>query len=276
MLAIKKIVSLNELNALKATYFTQSTAPLDGMWHFAFVPMATHFGFYINTTLLGFCCINEEGYMLQFYLQPNAETNAKKLFTLIAQQNSKVIGKVKGAFVSTAEPSYLSLCLDNSTTFTVNALMYQQALEKSVIPSEAIEPIAMQQVAEQQLAELVEFAMAAIGAPQEWLSGYYHNLIKRNELFAYWHKGELLAAGECRLFDHYQTEYAELGMIVAKSARGQGMAKRVLHYLKTHAEQQGLQAICSTESSNIAAQKAITSAGFVADNRIVQFEFTSS
>ncbi len=276
MLTIEKLTTLNELNALKAAYFNQSTAPLDGMWHFGFVPMATHFGFYVNATLVGFCCINDEDYMLQFYLDPNSETNTQNLFTLIAQQNSKVIGKVKGAFVSTAEPSYLSLCLDNSTTFAVNSLMYQQVIAKSASSSEASETIAMQRVKEQQLTELVEFAVAAIGAPQEWLTGYYGNLIKRAELFAYWYKGELLAAGECRLFDHYQTEYADLGLIIAKSARGQGMAKKVLNYLKAHAEQQGLHAISSTEVSNIAAQKAIASAGFVADNRIVQFEFTFS
>jgi len=271
MLSIEKIDSLSELNALKNAYFEKSTAPLDGMWHFGFVPMSQHFGFYIDEALVGFCCINDEGYLLQFYLEPNNQTTAEALFALITQQNSKVIGEVKGAFVSTAEPAYLSLCLDNSSIFKVNALMYQHA---GMLSTKQVEAISMQLVSEQQLNELVQFAMTNIGAPEAWLSGYYSNLIQRNELFGYWYEGELLAAGECRLFDEHQTEYADLGVIVAQSVRGQGIAAQVLNYLTSYASSNGLQSMCSTESANIPAQKAIANAGFVSANRIVQFEFT--
>lgn len=271
MVTIKKIISLNELNVLKTAYFTQSIAPLDGMWHFGFVPMATHFGFYINATLVGFCCINEEGYMLQFYLEPNGETSDQTFFTLISQQHSAIIGEIKGAFVSTAEPSYFALCLDNSASFKVNALMYQHDVE---LIDNQIESIEMQAASTEQLTEFVSFAATNIGAPEQWLSQYYGNLITRNELFGYWKNGQLLATGECRLFDQYQSEYADLGMIVAQSVRGQGIAKRVLAFLNQHAARQGLKAICSTESNNIAAQKAISQVGFTSVHRIVQFEFS--
>ncbi|WP_019028653.1 GNAT family N-acetyltransferase [Colwellia piezophila] len=273
MLTIKKIESLSELSELKQAYFAQSIAPLDGMWHFGFVPMAKHYGFYHHQNLVGFCCVNEEGYLLQFYLSPEINNTAQTLFTLIAQNNSSVIGEVKGAFVSTAELNYQVLCLDNSASFKVNALMFQNQPE---LATKQFEPIEMQAATTQQLSEFVNFAAANIGAPEQWLSQYYGNLISRNELFGYWQHGQLLAAGECRLFDQYQTEYADLGMIVAQSARGQGIAKQVLTYLIEKAANQGLKAICSTESGNIAAQKAIYQTGFTAAHRIVQFEFNHS
>jgi len=272
MLNIARIDSLSELAALKKAYFAKSTAPLDGMWHFGFVPMATHFGFYLKKELVGFCCINDDGYLLQFHLEANNETSAEALFTLITQQTSQIIGEVKGAFVSTAEPAYLSLCLDNSSIFKVNALMFQQ---EGALSTKYLEPITMASVNQKQLNELVQFSMTNIGAPEVWLTGYYSNLVKRKELFGYWCDGELLAAGECRLFDEYQTGYADLGVIVAQSVRGQGIATQVLSYLKNHASSLGLQSMCSTENSNISAQKAIVNAGFVSANRIVQFEFKS-
>ena len=105
------------------------------------------------------------------------------------------------------------------------------------------------------------------------VNGYYGELIKRKELQGYRKEGQLLAVGECRLFDEHQSDYADLGMIVAQSMRGQGIAKKVLHWLTTLASSKGLKSMCSTESDNIAAQKAIASAGFVSANRIVQFEF---
>jgi len=271
MINIKKIESLSELTALKKAYFNSAITPLDGMWHFGFVPMAKHFGFYVEQNLIGFCCVNDEGYLLQFYIEPNFSGFSQELFTLIAQNNSSIIGGVKGAFVSTAEHSYQALCLDNSVSFKVNALMYQH---NSALIENSIEMINMQLACDEQLSELVSFAVTNIGAPEQWLTQYYGNLIARKELLGYWLEGQLLAVGECRLFDQYQTEYADLGMIVAQSARGQGLAQKVLKYLTKHADNQGLKAICSTESSNVVAQKAIAHAGFTSTHRIVQFEFS--
>lgn len=274
MLSIKKIETQQDLSHLKAQYFASSISALDGMWHFGFVPMAEHFGFYEEEVLTGFCCINDEGYILQFYLAPQSNTSIRELFRLIVEQNSKVIqthkGDIKGAFVSTAETAYLALCLDNAVSFKNNALMYQQGARQQGEVN-----IQMQRATCAQIKQFVHFAAANIGAPEAWLTTYFTNLITRKELFGLWEGDTLLASGECRLFDEYQTDYADLGMIVAQSERGKGLATQVLKYLVKHAETKGLRAICSTEMDNIAAQKAIVRAGFSASHRIVQFEFES-
>lgn len=269
MLKIKKIESLNELSKLKKSYFKDTTAPLDGMWHFGFVPMAKHFGFYLKGKLIGFCCINDEGYVLQFYVESNKKAFSSELFTLIGVE----VREVKGAFVSTAEPSYMAFCLDNSSSFKVNALMYQQMPE---FCHEQNGNIDLQLASIKQLNEFVAFAISNIGAPEQWLQGYYGKLIGRNELFGYWNNGKLLATGECRLFDEHQTDCADLGIVVAQSERGRGIAKQVLSFLTKHASRKGLKPICSTESSNIAAQKAISRVGFVSSHRIIQFEFNQT
>lgn len=121
-------------------------------------------------------------------------------------------------------------------------------------------------------AGLVAFTNEVIGAPKEWLIGYFDNLIKRRELFCVSDNGRVIASGECRGYDVYQTDYADLGMIVAESERGKGLATTVLKELVTIAGAKGLKPICSTEAGNMAAQKAITRAGFVAPHRIVQFD----
>jgi RimJ/RimL family protein N-acetyltransferase len=272
MLNIKKVTNLNELNLLKETYFKGSTSPLDGMWHFGFAPIADHYGFYENESLAGFCCINSDKYLLQFYLSESTQVLPQDLFTLIINSNSPVIGEVNGAFVSTAEPQYLSLCLDNSSTFAVNALMYQYSDNKNVFSENEIELILANS---DQLGLLVDFAIEAIGAPKEWLTGYYENLIKRNELWYYLIGENIVATGECRYFDEYQTQYADVGMIVSSEHRGKGIATKVLNQLVDIAKEKGLKPMCSTESSNIMAQKAIHKAGFVALNRIVSFTFTN-
>lgn len=270
MLDIKKISRLSELNELKQQYFNQSTAPLDGMWHFGFVSMSDHFGFYERDKLVGYCCINGDGYLLQYYLAPVAKTNSDELFNLMAEGKSSVSDKINGAFVSTAEPEYMSLSLDNSESFKVNALMYHQNEHPL---SSSFPCIEMTLATQDQLTELVEFASEAIGAPKEWLTGYYGNLIQRQELWTYRKGGYVVAAGECRRFDEYQTGYADLGIIVAHNERGKGLATRILRFLIQYANSDGLTVICSTESANTGAKKAIAKAGLVSKNRIVQFDF---
>lgn len=270
MLEIKQISELNVLSNLKQQYFSNTTAPIDGMWHFGFVPMSDHYGFYENEDLVGYCCVNGDGYLLQFFLSPEALTYPEALFAQILDNTESVTTAVNGAFVSTAETHFLSLSLDHASSTAVNALMYQ-AFESTNTASLA--DIDLQLATQEQLSDLVDFAVETLGAPKEWLTGYFGNLVARQELWAYWINGEVAATGECRLNDEFQTNTADLGMIVAKSQRGKGVATRILNTLSNHAQSKGLQAICSTESTNIGAQKAIAKAGLVSTNRIVQVTF---
>jgi len=269
-LQTKPLESTDAISELKKQFFQSSTAPLDGMWHFGFAQYAKHYGFYKDDILVGYCCINDDGYILQFYLTPPAQSNASELFTLIAHNNNPVLGKVKGAFCSTAETNCFLYCLDNSPSIEVNSLMYQQ-IDASKIPEN--ETLDMTLATQNQLDDFVKFAVESIGAPEQWLSGYFSGLIERNELWGYWINNILVASGECRLRDEHQTEYADLGMIVAPSERGKGIATRILKTLKNKTIDKGLKPICSTEHNNIGAQKAIRNAGFESSNRIVQFNF---
>ena len=268
MIETKLITQLQELSLLKKAYFEEATVPLDGMWHFGFVAGAPHFGFYIQDKLVGFCCINDDKYLLQYFVNPEFRNFSNDIFAAIVNNKNTTIGTVAGAFVSTAELYYQSLCMDNAASIKVNALMCQHQNAFSNFDSLEMIP-----AAQNELESYVRFAVDSIGAPEQWLIQYYGNLIDRQELFGYWQNDELIAAGECRLFDEYQTEYAEVGMIIAKSERGKGLARKVLKFLIKHADSKNLKAICSTEIDNIAAQKAIVSAGFRSEHRIVQYEF---
>lgn len=269
MIQIRKIESIEQLSELKQQYINQATAPLDGMWLCGFVPMAVHFGFYEDGALVGYCCVNDDGYLLQFYLCSEFRDQASHLFESIFAPKGLPVEKMNGAFVSTAEPQYLSLCLDKFSTFKVSTLMYQLENNSKNEPESELPLIAVQL---EQLIEAVEFAKNAISAPEEWLKGYFTNLINRQELFGYWQNGRLLATSECRDYDEYQTDYTDLGVIVDGSMRGKGIATRVLKQLIAIAEAKGLKPICSTEAANVGAQKAISRAGFFASNRIVQFD----
>ena len=267
MIQIRKVESTEQLAVLKKRYIQEATAPLDGMWLCGFVPAAIHFGLFDDDALVGFFCLNEDGYMLQFLLTEFHQGQALEVFQWIVNGDNSLYGTIKGSFVSTAEPHFLSLCFDCFSTFHVNALMYQLGSANQENPKEnALKPISSSH-----LSQAVDFAVDSIGAPAEWLNGYFLNLINRHELFGVWNNGQLVATGESRGYDEHQMDYADVGVIVAESERGKGLATQVLRELVFMNESNGLRSICSTEKTNVAAQKAIGRAGFIPRNRIIQF-----
>ncbi len=274
MIEIRQLKSIDSLSTLKQEYIELTSAPLDGMWLCGFVPAAKHYGFYDQNTLVGYCCVNDDAYMLQFYLRSLHLGDAGQLLKNIlapSDASDSLIGNIKGAFVSTAESQFLSHCFDVFSRFSVNALMYQLAEPAKTVRDRA--PVLdMALATTENLQAIVAFAHKNVGAPPEWLTGYYNNLISRQEVFGHWLEGRLLAIGECRGFDQYQTDYADLGVIVEHTVRGKGLATKVMQQMVIESTARGLRPICSTELENLAAQKAISRAGFVATNRIVQFD----
>lgn len=269
MIEIRRMESTEPLQDLKTRYLQLATAPLDGMWLCGFVPMATHYGFFDGAEPVGFCCVNDDGYLLQFYVDGDHRQRSTELLQAVLDGATSATGDIRGAFVSTAEPFWLSLCLDQFSTFEVNALMYQ--LDDRAEQQPADNSLALPLIHLAQLPQAVEFAVAAIGAPAQWLKDYYRRLIERRELYGVWKDDRLVATGERRGYDADQTEYADVGMIVAPAERGRGLATRILRRLVALNEADGLKSICSTEAGNIGAQKAIVRAGFFAEHRILQF-----
>lgn len=253
-----------DLEDRKQIYLNQLAAPLDGMWH-AFVDLADHYSIADGGETIGYCVVNSEQKLLQFYV-PGAHDPSPIFSRMIADLN------VTGAVLNTAEFQCLSLCMDHQKSVEVNALMYH--LENNAVTEDAAFPpeTEFRLVEASGLATAIEFGVNTLGADPDWLKGYMSGLIKRAELFGLWRDGGLIATGELRVSDS-QKPYADLGMIVSKAHRKQGLATLILRHMVHLCRARGLSAICSTARDNIGAQKAIANAGFVSHHRILEFTF---
>ena len=256
-----------QLTPSRKIYLEDTAAPLDGMWEDAFFPTSNHWNIHSDGKLIGYCAVNAEGALLGFHvLDPTFEAAAFEhcLDTL----------EIARAFVCTAEPAYLSLCLDKQSRVTVNTIMYEDdpgKAEPSVFPGDST----FRQIEHNEHHIAVKFGVDAIGADRDWLSGYYAERIEKNELYGLWRGEMLLAAGELRISPS-QKDVADVGMIVATPYRKRGIATLVLNQLRYMGRQSGLRLICSTERENIGAQKAILKAGFRATHRILDMAFGDS
>ncbi len=253
-----------ELSVRRKAYLATTTAPLDGMWENAFFPMADHWEISDNNQSIGVCSINADGKMLGFDVRPS--TLQRPAFVESISRLS-----VTGAFASTAEPAYLALCADYQTSMSVNALMYAENTEKLNTPK-VPSGMSVRALNPGDLETAISFGVAAIQADKDWLQRYFDERIQKKELFGLWEGDELIATGECRISPN-QHKIADVGMIVGEAHRKKGLATFMLQFLRTIGAKHELNLVCSTESSNIAAQKAIERAGFVSEHRILSFVF---
>jgi hypothetical protein len=163
MFDIKQLDSQALLNDLKLAYLSQTVAPLDGMLLCRMVPQATHFGFYSQGNLVRYYCLNDEGFVLRFYLDPAHQNQATEIFSLLFENSSSHVANAKGAFVSPAELQFLSYCLDHFHSFQVNALMYQLASSDELSANQELS-ILSEALSSAQLDEAVAFAHSARGS----------------------------------------------------------------------------------------------------------------
>jgi len=257
-------ISAEDLPDLKAKYRATATAPLDGMWE-TFTGMADQFSINGTEGTIGYCAVNDEQKLLQFFV--SAPPNASAAFASAIEWLD-----ISGAVVSTAEPSFLASCMDHQKSVSEHAIMYH--LADNAAPTDPAFPddMAIRSMGTSDLKAAVSFAAETIGADAGWLGSYFGGLIDRNELTGLWQGNNLVATGECRP-SATQPEYADVGMIVGTSQRGKGIATNMLRQLINESATLGLKPICSTECGNIPAQKAISNAGFTHYHRILEIAF---
>ncbi len=95
--------SAEDIADLRRDYLASQTAPVDGMWE-ALATMGRHWEIRCAQARAGYFCVNEQGQLLQFYVEERFENLAPELFAKVTARD-----EVEGAMVSTC------LCLSLTT-----------------------------------------------------------------------------------------------------------------------------------------------------------------
>ncbi len=265
MISFDKCADLLSISEMKAAYFQRLVAPMDGMWDSGFTDPAPHWEIRLDGASAGYYAANDEGALLQFYVRPSFEQDARTLFDHVIAQDA-----LTQIVVSTIDPSVLSLCLDLQKEVTVHTYLYELAAAVPAMHRDA-DGLDFRLVEKDELDRTIAFQQASLGGEHDltaWLQGYSANLIERKELFVLCRNEDWIGLGERRVSDS-QAGIADVGMMVIPSHRKNGWATYILRLLVVMTEEEGRRAICSATVENIASQKAIERAGFVSRHRIM-------
>jgi GNAT superfamily N-acetyltransferase len=256
------------LTALIHTYHHTLTAPFDDMWTLGIIPAGKHYAIQGDQGhSVGYFVVDEENMLLQFYLDPIFRSKARSfLHALIGTLH------LKGAYVGTNDPAAQIPLLEESTHTEVHTKLYRSCdPASSKCPALPNTPYALTGATLDQLSDILRYTRDAVGDAED-MADYTKQLIESRGLFLIHNKGAIIGTGEIRQ-DPFDASYLHVGVTVAKLFRNTGIGSHILSEMRAIASKSGKIALCSTESTNFSAQKAIEKSGFYAHHLILELRF---
>lgn len=249
------------INKLRKELYKNLNAPIDAMWEMLYIGSAQHYLIEKNNETMGYCCITEEGCLLQIFL---IETFKSKMDKIIAELIST--GVIKSAKLSSNEPIAFNSCLYHSKSINTNTFCFEHTNKPINIKYD----LNIELVSPKDIPEVKAFLKEQLGMDDTF--GYTENLVSRKEIFMLKENNTIVATSECRISDS-QSEIADLGIIVNRNYQGKGIATQIMQMQVNRVLELGRKPICSTTLDNIASRKAIEKSGFYCSNIIFDIIF---
>ena len=265
--------------SMQQDYWLGLNGPQDAYWQEGLIAAADHFELLVeekngNSRTAGYFVLSSENRMMQFHVTDEWRRNAPQLFEQVLKTHG-----VEAAFAATSEPYYFNLCLDAQTRAETHTLLFSD--HRRIEPHlDGHEGHVFRPGNRDDLPRVLalmtggdEFIdLDTAGAHYDGPLGYAEMVIDAGILNVLEVGEELLGTGELRKRDQWPP-FADVGMIVNKKYRRQGIGTYILTLLKQLAYQQDLQPICSCEAGNIGSRKAVENAGFIPHHRVAGFSF---
>jgi len=261
---------------MQARYWKSMTGPQDCYWQEGIIAAGDVTCIREKGQPIGYLVRDANKRLMQFHVEAPFHRAARDLFRATLDAC-----RIDTALASTIEPLYFALCLDHSTHANVDTYLFSDHSQ----PDLANLPFVASNN-EHQFRRAVDddlhHTASLMRGDDEFIDsetveehfgdelGYAKTVIEAGILHVLERGTEILAVGELRERAQW-VPFADVGMIVKKEHRRNGIGTYVLTQLKREAKRRGLTPICSCDANNVGSRKAVERAGFVAYQRIVEF-----
>jgi predicted acetyltransferase len=217
----------------------------------------------INTVCVGYCCIDSQKTLWQFYLIQSAVIYSQKVFKFLIDMNYIV-----AAECLTYDHLLMSLCLDFHKKANCSGYIFRDDANMQC-QINSCGNIKYRIATKEDYNQLSEIDSITPNL------AFFYNLddsIHNKEVFIFFSDEEIIGAGTCKKVWNSKNYY-DIGMVVAKKHRHKGIGTYIIKRLKEYCYDRNYVPICGCAYSNIASKKTLERAGFIAKHRGVRFEF---
>ncbi|NQY30411.1 MAG: GNAT family N-acetyltransferase [Flavobacteriaceae bacterium] len=250
------------INNLRVLLYKKLASPIDAMWEQLYIASSQHYLIENNDNTIGYCCINENGCLLQIFLLDNHNSKMNQVITELIKSEL-----INSASLSSNEPISFNACLSLSKGIEPNTFCFQHVNT----PREVQSTLHVALATTEDIPAIKVFLKEQVGMDDTF--GYTENLISRKENFIIKESNVIIATSECRMSDS-QPNIADIGIIVNKDYQGKGIATEVMKMQVNRVLEANRKPICSTTLDNVASQKVIEKSGFYRSNIIFDITLT--
>lgn len=261
MYNIKK-VNMEDVRYMNDNYYKYISAPMDDMWELGIIAKGNY---YLIGDNIGYFVLGNENALLQFHIEASHLNLSRDLFLDILDKFD-----ITNAFVSTYEPMYLALCLDNSISVKTEAYLYIE--NENVVIEKPMKELESSVATLADLKDIVRYHKDKVDIEGDWLQGYLEMLISNKSLMLYKINGDMVGTGEMRE-SAKNKNFANLGMTVSKDYRKKSVGSYILSSIRVIANDKGLETICGTDVRNEASQRTIMKCGYYPYHRVLKIVF---
>ena len=258
MIVLENIRNLCEINGLRKKYYI-SLKEQQEFWLEQQMKGKEYSFIKYNSIRIGYCCINDNKELLQFYIIEEQSKVAQEAFSTLVKG-----GRIKSAYCSTFDHLALSLCSDYQKLVSCNAYLFRSYVEVENKFNGFSNHI-FRQATEKDLENIKKCCEDFFENPLSQIKGKELFVLYSGELF--------LGAGVVQAINEFSNPYVDIGMIVAEKYRNRGVATFLVLKLKEYCLINELIPICGCWYHNYASKKTLEAAGFIAKDRILHFEF---
>jgi len=250
------------IDNLRSALYQKLTAPIDAMWEILYIRRSQHYLIKEGDQTWGYCCINDDGCLLQLFLKDAHHSKMNKVVVELIKTNL-----VTSASLSSKEPLAFNACLFHSKSIKPNTFCFEHAN----IPVTLQNRPDLRLVSTEDIPSVKAFLKTQVGMDDTF--GYTENLVERKEIFLLKEADTIIATSECRMSDT-QPEIADLGIIVNRNYQSKGIATQIMQMQVNNVLRRNRRPICSTTVDNIASKRVIEKSGFYCSNIIFDISFT--
>lgn len=222
-----------------------------------------YYKIYKDSAWIGYVCIDLAKTIWEFYLIEDARIYAQEIFRSFIDMNYIIAAECK-----TYDSLFLSLCFDYHKKAEGSAYLFRDYADTSY-PTELYDLITYRLAAEQDYDSLAELDKIADEV------GFFHDLrseIKNQEVFVFFCNNQLIGSGTCKHI-WLNSDYRDIGMVVAKDHRRKGIGTYILIRMKEYCLSNGLIPVCGCWYYNHSSKLTLEKAGFLAKHRVIRFQF---
>lgn len=214
----------------------------------------------IKETDIGYCIVNSEDIILEFYLIDNYIPICEDIFKLVLTKLS-----ISKAFCKSFDSVFLKCCITYHKSLKLEGILFRDMIEKDV---EKPHPNLKFRIGESE-----DFSQISL-----FKEGFFENngelkvYLDNKRLFCFLINDEIIGCGIFSRIIKNRPDF-DIGMVVHPKYRRKGFGTYIINHLKNFCLENNWRPICGCGIENIGSRHTLEKAGFVSKHNLLEFQF---